>query len=72
MQLNGCIIGSRRTLIKKIKEKLADKILVLSSTGIADVLIFKEAASKMFKIEDNDDREIDTKFLTSLLTRITH
>ena len=60
MQMNGCM-SSRRALVDKIKEMLGDKLLVLSSPGIADIIIFKEAASKSFRIEDNDDVDIETK-----------
>ena len=55
--MNGCM----RALVDKIKEMLVDKLLVLSSPGIADIIIFKKAASKIFRIEDNDDVDIETK-----------
>ena len=57
MKMNGCI-SSRRTLIEKVKEKFSDKMLVLSSPVIADIIIFKETSSKMFKIEDREDINI--------------
>ena len=60
MKMNGCI-SSRATLIEKVKEKFSDKLLGLSLPGIADIIIFKEAASKMFKIEDREDIDIETK-----------
>ena len=60
MKMNGCI-SSRRTLIEKVKEKFSDKLLVLSSPGIADIIIFMKAASKMLKIEDREDIDIETK-----------
>ena len=49
MKMNGCIY-SRRTLIEKFKEKFSDKLLVLSSPGVPNIIIFRDAASKMFKI----------------------
>ena len=60
MKMN-CCLSSRRTLIEKVKEKFSDKLLVLLSPGIPDIIIFKEAASKMFKIEDREDIDIETK-----------
>ena len=60
---------TRRTLIKKVKEKFSDKLLVLSSPGIADIIIFKEAASKMFKIEDREDINIETKGVTKKIVK---
>ena len=36
-------------------------MLVLSSHGTADIIVFKEAASKIFKIEDRKDIDIVTK-----------
>ena len=59
MKMNG-YISSRRTIIEKVKEKFSE-LLVLSSPGIADIIIFKEAASKIFKIEDREDIDIITK-----------
>ena len=58
MKMNG-YISSRRTIIEKVKEKFSE-LLVLSSPGIA-ITIFKEAASKIFKIEDREDIDIITK-----------
>ena len=58
--MNGCI-SSRRTVIEKVKEKFTDKLLVLSSPGIGDIIIFKEAVSKMFKIEERKDIDIERK-----------
>ena len=60
MKTNGCI-NSRKMRIAKVKEKFSDRLLVLSSPGIADTIIFKEAATKMFKIEDWEDIDIETK-----------
>ena len=53
-KLNGWI-SSRRTIIEKVKEKISDKFSVPSSPGIAYIIIFKEAVSKMLKIEDRED-----------------
>ena len=60
MKMNGCI-RSRRTLTEKVKEKFSDKLLVSSSPVIADIIIFKEALSKMFKIEDREDIDTEKK-----------
>ena len=53
--------GSRRTITARIKEKFSDKLFILSSPGTADVIFFKEKASKKFKIEDREDIDIETK-----------
>ena len=46
-----------------VKEKFSDKLLDLSSPGITDIMIFKEAASKTFKIEERKDIDIKKKEL---------
>lgn len=58
--MNGSI-SSRRTIIARVKEKFSDKLFILSSPGTADVIFFKEKASKKFRIEDRDDIDIETK-----------
>ena len=55
--------SSRRTLIERVREKFSDKLLDLSSPGITDIMIFKEAAPKTFKIEDREDIDIKKKEL---------
>ena len=60
MKINGCI-NSRRILIEKVTEIFSDKLLVISSPGIAGIIILEETECKMFKIKDSEDIDIETK-----------
>ena len=56
----GGTITSRWLFMKNLKEYFGERLLVLSSPGIADILVFKEAASNMFNIEESDEMIVDT------------
>ena len=50
LEIGGTLL--RRTLVKNILEELGNQLLVLSSPGIADILIFKEQATSILKVEE--------------------
>lgn len=55
---------TRRTLMNKIEEELKDEIIILSSPGVANILILKCKASSMFSIDAvDDDDDIHVKAL---------
>ena len=60
LELGGSIT-TRWLLKNQLKDFFGERLLVLSSPGIADILVFKEAAAKMFSIDESDDDVIDTK-----------
>ena len=57
----GGSITTRWWLMKHLKDFFGDNLLVLSSPGINDILVFKEVAASMFCIEENDEDYVDTK-----------
>ena len=57
----GGKIDTRWRFTEKIKKYFGDKIIVMSSPGIADIVLFKDEASNIFKIEKSDDQEVDTR-----------
>ncbi len=50
----------RKSLTEKISQELEPDLLVLSGTGVANILVFKKQASKHMKLSVNDDDDIDT------------
>ena len=53
---------TRKTLMNKIEEHLTEEIIILSSPGVANILILKCEASSMFtidKVDDDDDIHVE-------------
>ena len=68
---------TRKTLMNKIEEHLAEEIIILSSPGVANILILKCKASSMFTIDkvDGDDDihvKVVAKRIASEIQGIVH
>ena len=61
--------SSRWRIIDNIKEHFGEHIIVLSSPGIADILMFKTVASNILKIETDDDGDVDTRQIAKKIVR---
>ena len=56
---------TRRQLIQSLTAKFGDKLLVLSASGVASIIVFKHRAPVLLKlVNDNDDSDIDTAITT--------
>ena len=51
---------SRRVLIQRLSDKLGPDLLILSGDGVANILVFRNQASKHMKLVANDEDDIDT------------
>ena len=56
---NGGKDMKKNRLVDKIKELLEDEIIVLSSPGFASIIMLKQKASGMFRLEDSEDDDDD-------------
>ena len=68
----GGSITTRWWLMKHLKDYFGSKLLVLSSPGINDILVFKEVAASMFCIEENDEDYVDTKSVAKEIVKEIH
>lgn len=59
---------TRKTLVQKLSKEFGDALLVLSSPGIANILIFKNQASKILFVQKDDDN-IETKNVAKKITQ---
>ena len=50
---------SRRDLISKVREHFGEKVLILSSPGIASIIIFRTNASSLLNVVKDDSEEVD-------------
>jgi hypothetical protein len=60
---------SRRGLVEKLKETFGQDLLVLSSPGIASIIIFRSAASKTLRLV-NDDEEDERDIVLSKVGKL--
>ena len=51
---------SRRLLVEKLSDELGPDLLILSGVGVANILLFKNQASKHMKLVVNNEDDIDT------------
>ena len=64
VEIGGTLL--RRTLVKNISEELGNQLLVLSSPGIADILIFKEQATSILKVEEEYE-DLHTRYISKCI-----
>ena len=68
-----CDIGgnilSRRSLINELSTHFGTSLLVLSSPGIASILLFRGKASSIFRIDDIDEDEADIKKVAKVIEK---
>ena len=67
----GGTLLTRRQLIQKLSEHFEPNLLVLSSPGIANILAFRNTASKIMKVveSDIDDLETSLEKVAKIITR---
>ena len=64
-QAGGVI--TRETLVKKIADTFGSKLLVLSSPSIASILVFRNHASSIMRIENVDDDNVDIEKIAKVV-----
>ena len=57
---HGGELLSRRLLTQRLSNKLGPDLLVLSCVGVANILVFRQQASKHVKLVVNNEDDIDT------------
>ena len=57
--LNGNKL-SRRTLIRQLQQTFGSDLLVLSSTGIADIIAFRSCASQTLRLVNDDEDDMES------------
>ena len=60
---------SRRELMIKIKEYYGEKVLVLTSPGIANIIMFTAHASSFLNVVKDDDEDIDLENLAKVVRK---
>ncbi len=55
----GGTVLSRKQLIKKLSDHFGAHLLVLSSPGIANIIVFRNKASDILRVVDDDDDDLD-------------
>ena len=55
----GGVKHSHRSLISHLQEAFGDDLLVLSSPGIANVIVFRSCASETLRLVNNEDDDIE-------------
>jgi len=62
---------NRRNLVEKLADKFGDTLLVLSSPGIVSILLFKQKAASLFKVQEEQEEEIDVRAIAKqIITEI--
>ena len=57
------------TLIKKISDTFQSKLLILSSPSIASILVFRNHASSIVRIETVDDENVEIDKIYKVVTK---
>lgn len=67
---NGGTILSRKELVQKLSQFFGPNLLVLFCTGMANLVIFKTAATRILRlVPDEDDNEVAIKKIAKLITK---
>ena len=60
---------SRKQLLIEIRQYFGENVLVLSSPGIASIIIFRKQASSLLNVVKDDDDDIDFEYLGKLVRK---
>ena len=68
-QNHGGIQLTRKKLVEKLVNDFSNDLILLSSPGLANVLVFRKHASTIMKITESDDDEIEVKRLAKRIRK---
>lgn len=68
---HGGTLLSRRIMVEKLSNELEPDLLVLSGVGVANILVFRQQASKTMKLVNDQEDDIDQAIhrLSKVITR---
>ena len=64
LSYDGCLLTRTQLLIEKLKKYYGDDLLVLSSPGISNIVLFRGKASSLFNVTDEDTGDLDAALST--------
>ena len=62
---------TRRALVQKLADQLEPDLLILSSKGLANLLVFRNAANKFLRVQEDDDDDISVSNVAKMIQRET-